>query len=294
MALEAIGDPIGALSEDAERWTSRRASDSPGTCRVTGRRVIRGGYGLYIDQYNTAGVSRRHHRAVRPPAELARHPDEHGDWRRRARHLPPRHRSAAAAADAGRPAGATTRPASGSIRTTTIRSRTRRTSATRTRWRRTRRWRWTTRTSRDVAKCAARRSIRSSTAAGCWRTTSSACSATRRTSASTRILAAINKSRYDGLTFMFQRRLPRATLQAHYTLARRVLLRRLDRQPVGRWAGADLGQAARPERVGTERSGRAAPLRRDRRVRRRLRHPALARPAAGERAAVQPARPART
>jgi hypothetical protein len=36
---------------------------------------------------------------------------------------------------------------------------------------------------------------------------------------STRILASINKSRYDGLTFMFQRRLPRATLQAHYTLA---------------------------------------------------------------------------
>ena len=36
---------------------------------------------------------------------------------------------------------------------------------------------------------------------------------------STRILAAINKSRYDALTFMFQRRLPRATLQAHYTLA---------------------------------------------------------------------------
>jgi hypothetical protein len=37
--------------------------------------------------------------------------------------------------------------------------------------------------------------------------------------ASTRILAAINKSRYDALTFLFQRRLPRATLQAHYTLA---------------------------------------------------------------------------
>jgi hypothetical protein len=36
---------------------------------------------------------------------------------------------------------------------------------------------------------------------------------------SIRILAAINKSRYDALTFMFQRRLPRATLQAHYTLA---------------------------------------------------------------------------
>ena len=33
------------------------------------------------------------------------------------------------------------------------------------------------------------------------------------------LLSAVNKSRYDALTFMFQRRLPRATLQAHYTLA---------------------------------------------------------------------------
>jgi hypothetical protein len=33
------------------------------------------------------------------------------------------------------------------------------------------------------------------------------------------ILAAINKSRYQALTFLFQRRYPRATLQAHYTLA---------------------------------------------------------------------------
>ena len=31
--------------------------------------------------------------------------------------------------------------------------------------------------------------------------------------------AGINKSRYDALTFRFQRRLPRATVQAHYTLA---------------------------------------------------------------------------
>src|SRR4029453_6875368 len=33
------------------------------------------------------------------------------------------------------------------------------------------------------------------------------------------IRSAINKSRYDALTFRFQRRFPRATFQAHYTLA---------------------------------------------------------------------------
>lgn len=33
------------------------------------------------------------------------------------------------------------------------------------------------------------------------------------------LLSAINKTRCDALTFMLQRRLPRATLQAHYTLA---------------------------------------------------------------------------
>jgi len=34
-----------------------------------------------------------------------------------------------------------------------------------------------------------------------------------------RILAGVNKSRYDALTFMFRRRMPRTTIQAHYTLA---------------------------------------------------------------------------
>ena len=34
-----------------------------------------------------------------------------------------------------------------------------------------------------------------------------------------RILAGINKSRYDALTFLFRRRMPRMTVQAHYTLA---------------------------------------------------------------------------
>jgi Carboxypeptidase regulatory-like domain/TonB dependent receptor len=33
------------------------------------------------------------------------------------------------------------------------------------------------------------------------------------------ILSSVNKSRYNALTFLFQRRLPRATLQAHYTFA---------------------------------------------------------------------------
>jgi hypothetical protein len=33
------------------------------------------------------------------------------------------------------------------------------------------------------------------------------------------ILSSINKSRYNALTFLFQRRMPRATLQAHYTFA---------------------------------------------------------------------------
>jgi len=33
------------------------------------------------------------------------------------------------------------------------------------------------------------------------------------------ILSSINKSRYNALTFLFQRRMPRATLQAHYTYA---------------------------------------------------------------------------
>lgn len=35
-----------------------------------------------------------------------------------------------------------------------------------------------------------------------------------------RILSSINKSEYDALTFKIQRRLPRTTLQAHYTIAR--------------------------------------------------------------------------
>jgi len=33
------------------------------------------------------------------------------------------------------------------------------------------------------------------------------------------ILSSINKSRYDALTFLFQRRFPKATMQAHYTYA---------------------------------------------------------------------------
>jgi len=37
--------------------------------------------------------------------------------------------------------------------------------------------------------------------------------------AAVNILSSINRSKYDALTFLFQRRMPRATLQAHYTFA---------------------------------------------------------------------------
>ena len=46
------------------------------------------------------------------------------------------------------------------------------------------------------------------------------------------ILTTDNKSRYDALTVQFQRRMPRVTLQAHYTLRGRVRLRRIDRRRV--------------------------------------------------------------
>jgi hypothetical protein len=59
---------------------------------------------------------------------------------------------------------------------------------------------------------------------------------------------------------MFQRRLPRATLQAHYTLAGAYSYG----GSTGNRSGAGLAQTwdrpLDPERVGTERSGRTAPF----------------------------------
>ena len=247
--------------------------------------MIRGGYGLYIDQYNTAasagditGQSARPLNSLATRTNTAIGVGELRDFRV----------SAAIRCRRSRPRATgwrTTRPASGSIRTTTIRSRTRRTSATRTRSRRIRRWRWTTRASRDVVRCAARRSIRSSAAAGCWRTISSACSATRRTR-----LDAHPRGDQQVALRRSDVHVPAPSPARHAAgplhAGRRVFLRWFDRQPVGRGSRADLRQAARHERVGTERSGRTASLRRDRRVRHRVWHPALARPAGGERAAV--------
>ncbi len=60
-----------------------------------------------------------------------------------------------------------------------------------------------------------------------------------------RILAGINKSRYDALTFLFRRRMPRMTVQAHYTLAGSVFVRRIHRQSLRRRAAAGLGSAVR-------------------------------------------------
>ena len=58
---ETIGDPNGALPKTPRKDISPRvgfAYDLSGD----GRRVIRGGYGLYFDQYNTSGGVGRHRR----------------------------------------------------------------------------------------------------------------------------------------------------------------------------------------------------------------------------------------
>ena len=76
-----------------------------------------------------------------------------------------------------------------------------------------------------------------------------------------RILAGINKSRYDALTFLFRRRMPRMTVQAHYTLAGSYSYG----GSTGNRSGADLRAGLRPavrrQRMGTERTGRASPVR---------------------------------
>ena len=62
--LEAIGHPAGGYPETPKLDISPRvgfAYDLSGD----GRRVLRGGYGLYFDQYNTAAACGRHHRHSR-------------------------------------------------------------------------------------------------------------------------------------------------------------------------------------------------------------------------------------
>ena len=68
------------------------------------------------------------------------------------------------------------------------------------------------------------------------------------------VLSAINKSRYQALTFLFQRRYPRATLQAHYTLAKAPI--RMAAQPaIGRARGSPRIRAISSTRVNGDRMG---------------------------------------
>ena len=59
------------------------------------------------------------------------------------------------------------------------------------------------------------------------------------------ILSAINKSQYDAMTVMLERRLPRATLQAHYTLASAKAYGGVS-TGTRRRPGARLGRRSRP------------------------------------------------
>ena len=137
-------------------------------------------------------------------------------------------------------------------------------------------------------KAPAWTSTRSSTAGGCWPTTSSGCSAKPTTCRASASSSAINKSRYDALTFLFQRRMPRRRC------------RRTTRSPVrtpyggstGNRSGAGLPQVWDQPFAESE-WGPNGPDERHRFVVTgvfdvAVRHPALARRAAGERAAVQP------
>ena len=219
LVLEAIGNPYGGCPKTPNKDISPRvgfAYDLSGD----GRRVLRGGYGLYFDQYNTAAsagdITSQNRRPLNAlatltntaigvgqlatfrfgidplppqptegntlPLELDRPVDrsEHS----RSAHAPGAHRLRAHA-----------RGQYDALGRLHAHRGTERVSAVGT-------------------------SIRSSTARGCWRRTSQRVFGIPDVPLSdVNILAAINKSRYDALTFMFQRRFPRATLQAHYTLA---------------------------------------------------------------------------
>ena len=180
-ALEAIGSPYGGFPKTPKLDISPRvgfAYDLTGD----GRRVLRGGYGLYFDQYNTAAAAgditaqaRRPLNALATLTNTAIGVGQLATYRFGIDPLPPQ------PTEGNRlPLGV-----AGPVdrrRTWSIREPTRRISATRTSWRRTRRSPSTTRTSRGATKSARRTSIRSSTAGACWPTISSGCLAPPTTS----------------------------------------------------------------------------------------------------------------
>ena len=217
-ALEAIGHPFGAISEDAQRWTSRRAWDSRGTLTGEGTRVIRGGYGLYIDQYNTAasagditGQSARPLNSLATRTNTAIGVGELATFRLGIDPLPPQPTQGDRLANNS--TGQWINPDYNDPITHQAHIGYAHTLAA------------NTTLAVDYTRIEGRREVRSTEINPLIGGRRLLANDFQRVFgnptylASTRILASINKSRYDGLTFMFQRRLPRATLQAHYTLA---------------------------------------------------------------------------
>jgi hypothetical protein len=216
-ALEAIGHPFGAYPKTPKTDISPRvgfAWDLSGT----GSRVIRGGYGLYFDQYNTAaaagditGQSARPLNSLATRTNTAIGVGELATFRFGIDPLPPQPTQGDRLANNS--TGQWINPDYVDPRTHQAHIGYAHTLAA------------NTTLAVDYTHTEGRREVRS--------TELNPLISGRRLLAndfqrvfgnptylgSTRILAPINKSRYDALTFMFQRRLPRATLQAHYTLA---------------------------------------------------------------------------
>jgi len=216
-ALEAIGHPFGAYPKTPKTDISPRvgfAWDLSGT----GSRVIRGGYGLYIDQYNTAaaagditGQSARPLNSLATRTNTAIGVGELAAFRFGIDPLPPQPTQGDRLANNS--TGQWIRPDYVDPRSHQAHIGYAHTLAS------------NTTLAVDYTHSEGRREVRSTELNPLVGGRRLLANDFQRVFgnptylASTRILAAINKSRYDALTFMFQRRLPRATLQAHYTLA---------------------------------------------------------------------------
>jgi hypothetical protein len=216
-ALEAIGHPFGGYPKTPKTDISPRvgfAWDLSGT----GTRVIRGGYGLYFDQYNTAasagditGQSARPLNSLAQRTNTAIGVGELATFRFGIDPLPPQPTQGDRLANNS--TGQWIQPNYVDPRTQQAHIGYAHTLAA------------NTTLAVDYTHVEGRKEVRS--------TEINPLVGGRRLLAndfqrvfgnptylgSTRILAPINKSRYDALTFMFQRRMPRATVQAHYTLA---------------------------------------------------------------------------